>query len=80
MKTLTYCLSCFSTSICRDAEVEENTGDVNTYQNLRCAECGYDGNFYGEVQITDEMFDECLRLSEVPEGWRKEFDTKAQTS
>lgn len=54
MKTITVC-HCGSPRVCRDAEVNVNTGEVNEYDAMRCGECGYDGHTYEEVEVDDDF-------------------------
>jgi len=54
MKTITVC-RCGSPRVCRDAEVNVNTGEVNEYDAMRCSECGYDGRIYEEVEVDDDF-------------------------
>lgn len=54
MKTITVC-KCGSPRVYQDAAVNVNTGEINTYDNTRCGECGYDGRHYKEVEVGDDF-------------------------
>lgn len=52
MKTITACY-CGSPRVLRDAAVNVNTGEVFEYDSMSCADCGYDGRIYREVEVDD---------------------------
>lgn len=53
------CPSCRSTVLCRDASVLVNDPDEepNIYDSVSCADCGYDGNRYLKVPMTESELD-----------------------
>ena len=54
MKTIYVC-PCGSPRVLQDAYKYVNTGLVITYDNLVCADCGYDGRYFNEVEVPDDF-------------------------
>ena len=54
MKTIYVC-PCGSPRVLQDACKHVNTGLVTTYDDWRCADCGYDGAYLNEVEVPDDF-------------------------
>lgn len=52
-KTILVCSACGSPEVVIDAWVHANTGDTNTYDGMQCEPCGYDGNHFDEVSLSE---------------------------
>ena len=53
-RTITVC-RCGSPRVYRDAAMNVNTEEVNTYDSMSCSDCGYDGRHYREVEVSKDF-------------------------
>lgn len=54
MKTIYVC-HCGSPRVLQDAYKHVNTGEVTTSDDLVCADCGYEGRYFNEVEVPDDF-------------------------
>ena len=52
---VTYCSHCGGTNIHQDANLVVNTGEYNTYDNMSCEDCGYDGYGFEQTDVPDDF-------------------------
>ncbi|MDX9971932.1 MAG: hypothetical protein RBU21_02970 [FCB group bacterium] len=78
-RTIYFCKNenCRSTDLFRDAFVAINFPDdePNTYDDVSCSGCGYDGHYYLQADVTQEQFDEYIDAGYVPEAVQGEETT-----
>ncbi len=55
MKLVTYCTHCGGTTVLQDAYLYVNTGEYNTYDNMVCGDCSYDGNNFEQAEVDDDF-------------------------
>lgn len=76
---LYYCKRCYSTRLYRDTCVGINNPDeVSIYDHTECADCGYDGSTYMEVELPETETLECIEGGEIPEQHRLLVSSMAQ--
>ena len=55
MKTVIVCPCCGSARVYQDASVNVNTGEQGLHDSMICADCGYDGHTFNEVEAPDDF-------------------------